>query len=1533
MKSTNNLTGLEIAVIGMAGRFPGAENIGQYWNNIKNGVESISFMSDSEIKELGITKDLLDNPNFVRCKGGEVQGKEYFDAAFFKYLPKEAEILFPHTRVFLECVWEAMEDAGYNADKYNGAIGLYAGASTSFLWEVLIEMSGIEGDMGKFTSFLLRNSDFLCSQTAYKMNFKGPVSFIQTACSTSLMAIDAACRSILTGESQIALAGGVYISMENSGYVYQEGMINSSDGHVRTFDKDASGAVSGEGAGVVVLKLLKKAISDGDNIHAIIKGTFSNNDGDEKVGYTAPGINGQAKAILSALRMAAVDPESIGYIEAHGTATALGDLSEIAALKLAFGTEKRQYCGIGSVKTNIGHLDTAAGVAGFIKAVLALKNKQLPPSLNFKTPNPKIDFENSPFFVNAELKEWKRQQFPRRAGVNSFGIGGTNVHVVLEEAQEPELSSAGRKYQLLLLSAKTATALDAMTRNMKEYLEANKNMDLADLCYTLKVGRKDFPYRRKILCENSDHAIAILSNPESREMRTNKVKVEKRPVVFMFSGLGSQYPEMCRNLYDDEPLFKPELDHCFAAIKEVAGIDLKEIIYHSGSAIADPAIFHQMDIAQYLVFSIGYSLGKLLMAWNIKPDLIIGYSFGEYITACISGVFSLEDAIKIIHKRGELIMSSPSGMMISVPLSRSEITPLLNHHLSLAIDNDAACIISGAENDIVSFEDEMREKRIMCFRLDSTHAVHSTLMAQAAEELKKYIHSIQLNNPKIPYISNVTGDWIKAHEATDPDYWAKQLQNTVEFAAGVNKILSDDKSVFIEIGAGSDISTLVNRLLDAKGITERAINLVRPALNKVSDSKYLINKLGQLWLYGLSIDWKNYYKEEKRHRLSLPTYPFERQKYWKPVEAFFARRKNNHAGKPKNISDWLYVPVWKKSYAVSGNLNTMSDFRVVLIFTDEYGVGDKLADSLSKQSIRIIFVRSGTSYLKVQDYHYQVNPGVYQDYEMLFSDLRMANCLPHRIFHLFSLSGHNDLTISRELLNDTLDSGYYSLLNIAQSLATLNVKSDIHLDVISNKVFDITGSEKIRPDKSTLLGPVKVIPQELLNIHCRLIDTDIYLHENITQQFINQLLNEFAGGMDRNSQNIICIRDNFVWIPDYDNKLFFPSDKDESRLREKGVYLITGGLGGIALNLAQHLAKAAKARVVLVGRSSFPAKSDWAQWLISHNSEDSTSEKIIQLQKIEESGGEVLICSADISDKAAMQKVVAMAEKQFGAVNGIIHTATVPDGALVAVRTREMSEEVFTSKLDGTLILDEIFIDRNLDFVVCFSSLSAFLGGFGQVAYCAANLFMDAFTAYKLKQNRGCFISINWSRWKNTGIAKITEKKHKELTKEELKGGLEIDEALDYFSKIVNYGRLPQVGVAEYDLPVAIAQSRQLQEIDVELKLSGDEVEETEAAKMLARPDLSSEYTPPTNELEVQMAAIWENFFGIKTIGITDNFFELGGDSLKSIVLLKRMKKDLNFDAGIKIFFSKPTIKQIAEEIHEVRSLLERKERRSKITI
>lgn len=1533
MKSTNNLTGLEIAVIGMAGRFPGAGNIEQYWNNIKNGVESISFISDSEIKELGIGKELLDNPNFVRCKGGELKGKEYFDAAFFKYLPKEAEILFPHTRVFLECVWEAMEDAGYNADKYNGAIGLYAGASTSFLWEVLIEMSGIEGDMGKFNSFLLRNSDFICSQTAYKMNFKGPVSFIQTACSTSLVAIDAACRSILTGESQIALAGGVYISMENSGYVYQEGMINSSDGHVRTFDKDASGAVSGEGAGVVVLKLLKKAISDGDNIYAVIKGTYANNDGDEKVGYTAPGINGQAKAILSALRMAAVDPASIGYIEAHGTATALGDLSEIAALKLAFGTEKRQYCGIGSVKTNIGHLDTAAGVAGFIKAVLTLKHKQLPPSLNFKTANPKIDFENSPFFVNTELKHWQRQQFPRRAGVNSFGIGGTNAHIVLEEAPELEPSPAGRKYQLLLLSAKTPTALDAMTRNMKDYLEANKNINLADLCYTLKVGRKDFAYRRKILCESVDHAIGILSNEESREIRTNKVKVEKRPVIFMLSGLGSQYPEMCRNLYDEEPLFRQELDHCFVTIKEVAGIDLKEIVYPSRLAMTDPDIFHQVDIAQYLVFSIGYSLAKLLMAWDIKPDLMIGYSFGEYITACISGVFSVDDAIRIIHKRGELIMSSPPGMMLSVPLSRKEISPLLNHHISLAIDNDAACIISGAEKDIISFENEMREKKIMCFRLNSTRAVHSTMMAAASEELKKYLHGFPLNKPNIPYISNVTGDWIKAHEATDPDYWAKQLQNTVEFSGGINKILSDDKSVFIEIGAGSDITSLVNRLLDAKEITERAINLVRPALNKISDSKYLINKLGQLWLYGLPIDWKNYYKEEKRHRFSLPTYPFERQKYWKPVEAFFARRQNNQAGKPKNISDMLYVPVWKKNYAVSGNPCIMSDVGVVLIFMDEYGVGDKLADNLRKQNTSVIIVESGIRYIKVHDNNYQVNPGVYQDYEMLFSDLRMANCLPNRIFHLFSLSGRNDLKISHEQLNATLDSGYYSLLNIAQSLATLNVKNDVQMDVLSNEVFDITGSQKIRPDKSTLLGPVKVIPQELLNIHCRFIDTDINLDEEITQQSVNQLLNEFTFGMDRNNQNIICIRDNFVWTPDYDNKLFFPSDKDQSRLRERGVYLITGGLGGIALNVAEHLAKTAKARVILVGRSSFPAKNEWTQWLASHNDWDTTSEKIIQLQRIEESGGEVLICSADISNKAAMQEVVAIGEKQFGAVNGIIHTATVPDGALVAVRTREMSEEVFTSKLDGTLILDEIFFDRNLDFVVYFSSLSAFLGGFGQVAYCSANLFMDAFTTYKSKQNSGCFISINWSRWKNTGIAKITEKKHKELTKEELKGGLEIDEALDYFIKIVNYGRLPQVGVAEYDLPVAVTQSRQLQEIDVELKLSGDEVEDTEADKMLARPDLASEYTPPTNELEEQMAAIWENFFGIKMIGVTDNFFELGGDSLKSIVLLKRMKKDLNFDAGIKIFFSKPTIKQIAEEIQEVRSLLERKERRSKITI
>jgi amino acid adenylation domain-containing protein len=915
---------LEIAVIGMVGIFPGAGNIHEFWENLKNGVESITFFTDDELKSDGVDEQLLANPDYIKARG-IIAGVEYFDSSFFGFAPVEAQIMDPQMRIFLHCVWHALEDAGYEPFSYDRCIGLYAGASPNLNWEALTSFTSLNQGMSGFMVAQLADKDFMCTHISYKLNLKGPAVSIQTACSTSLVAIHWAVQGLLNGECEMALAGGVSITYPpKRGYIYQEGMIFSNDAHNRTFDAEARGSIFGDGVGAVVLKPLADAAANGDHIYAIIRGTAINNDGYRKVGYTAPSVEGQAEVIKAAQLMAEVKPESITYIEAHGTATPLGDTVEIEALKQAFNTNKKNYCAIGTVKSNLGHLYSAAGVTGFIKTVLALNHRLIPPSLHFNTPNPEIDFENSPFYVNTGLKEWKSNNGnPLRAGVSSFGIGGTNAHIILEEAptaqsvqhktQTADMRSEGtrglaplstaplseehpsRKYQLILLSAKTPTALDKITENLAEYLKnnllnpgnhenpTNPGPILADMAYTLQVGRKHFPYRRMLVSSTRDVDLDQFGLYMKR-VPTALAREENRPIVFMFCGQGSQYVNMGIDLYRTEPIFREEMDRCSEILNTLVDYDLKEILYPSErSDQSDRSdysdLINQTEITQPLVFAFEYALAKLLICWGIKPWAMIGYSFGEYIAACISGVFSLEDALKLVITRGRLTQQTPAGAMISVPLPEEELKPLLNKDLSLAIVNGPTCIVSGASEAVAAFEKEMKKKRIISVPLNMSQAIHSRLMESIRQEFQQNISRFRLNPPQIPYISNVTARWITGEEAVNPRYWGDHLCTTVRFSHGLKELLKQDNAIFIEIGAGRILGMMVRTHPDKKP-GHMVLNTVKHQQEKIADDYFLLEKVGQLWLHGQRIDWKAFYGKEKRYRVSMPGYPFEGKRYW-----------------------------------------------------------------------------------------------------------------------------------------------------------------------------------------------------------------------------------------------------------------------------------------------------------------------------------------------------------------------------------------------------------------------------------------------------------------------------------------------------------------------------------------------------------------------------------------------------------------------------------------------------------------------------
>ena len=926
----------EVAIIGMAGRFPKARNINEFWKNLRDGVEAISFFTEEELAASGIAPEVFQNPHYVRGRAA-LEDVEDFDAAFFGFNAREAEIMDPQHRLFLECAWEALEDAGYDSEFFSGKIGVYAGESTnSYLLNNLIFNSELLSAVGAFQIMLGNDRNYLTTYTSYKLNLKGPSFTIQTACSTSLVAVHVACQSLLNGECDMVLAGGCSVNVpQKAGYFYREGGIASPDGHCRAFDAEAQGTVGGSGLGVVVLRRLSDALAEGDHIHAVIKGSAINNDGALKAGFTAPSVDAQAEVIAEALAMSGVEAETISYVEAHGTGTPLGDPIEIAALTKAFRetTQAEGFCAVGSVKTNIGHLDAAAGLAGLIKTILALKHKQLPPSLNFREPNPRIEFANSPFYVNDQLSYWKEGAAPRRAGVSSFGIGGTNAHVIVEEAPAvaPPVTSR-RHWHLLTLSARTPAALEKVTDNLAGYLQQHPSQNLADVAFTLQAGRKAFNHRRLLVCRDQGDAVAALKTRDATRLFTAACDASERSIVFMFPGQGAQYVNMGRELYELEPVFREQVNICSELLHQHLEFDLRRVLF-SDEAEATPARrLGQTYITQPALFVICYALARTWMAWGIRPQAMIGHSIGEYVAACLSGVLMLEDALALVATRGRLMQQLPEGAMLAVSLSESAVQPFLKAHTELslaAVNAPKLCVISGPTNRIDVLQEELAAQGIGYRRLHTSHAFHSTMVEPIIRPFTEALRKVELKPLQIPYMSNVTGNWIGAEEAADSSYWSKHLRQTVRFADGLQKLLKESDRIFLDVGPGQTLSAIAAQI-SATSVKPTILASLSHPHKQQSDVSCMLTTLGKLWLNGARADWLGFHQDEIRHRLSLPTYPFERQRYWIDAKHVHARNLSNpqpefsqtlSSSEPNGNSSFSYYsrPDLQNTYVAPGN--------------------------------------------------------------------------------------------------------------------------------------------------------------------------------------------------------------------------------------------------------------------------------------------------------------------------------------------------------------------------------------------------------------------------------------------------------------------------------------------------------------------------------------------------------------------------------------------------------------------------------------
>ncbi len=875
----------DIAVIGMSGRFPKSDNLTQFWDNLIAGKEMINFYSDDELRNAGIEEKDLQNPNFVKADS-RVEDHSSFDYNFFGYTRHEAAIMDPQVRVLHEQVWLALEDSGYNPSVYKEKIGAYLTASDNINWRAYA-MLAQNDKVNPFFLNQISNKNFISTLISYNLNLKGPSYFIDTACSSSLVAIHMACRSLWLKECSIAISGGARIeSTDGKGYIYQEGMVNSKDGHCKAFDKDSSGTIVGEGVGVVVLKRMEDAIRDNDHIYAIIRSSAINNDGDRKVGYTAPSIKGQAECIKLAHQIADVDPNSITYIEAHGTGTRLGDPIEVEALNKAFNYNKEHTCAIGSIKTNIGHLDTTAGVAGLIKAVLALKHKKIPASLNYNTPNPEINFESGPFHVNDKLIDWKSENNePRRAGVSSFGIGGTNAHVVLEEYVGNKKNIDDKSYHLIRYSTNSLKSLTNYQEKLKEFIKSNENDNLSDIAYTLLKGRKQFKYNRFLVANSKQEVVSILEQPDTEALYSGKLN-PKRKIVFMCTGSGSQYVNMCKDLYAQEPYFKMQIDRGFDLLKKETGHNFSEIIY-TNDTLKDPkGTINKNEYTQPIVFVYEYAIAQLLIKWGISPDLMIGHSTGEYVAACLSGVFSFETALSLVVKRAKLMSQTPKGSMLSVGLSEQEIMPFLSSKTCIAaINSPESCVVSGTIDAIDALYEKLETRNISCSKLRISLGAHSYLMDPILDQFRAELEKINFSKPKVPFVSNFTGKFIN-DDVCSPSYWVNHLRSTVRFSEGLTMLLKDPNSIFIEIGPSNALTTMFQQHTNVNTHKNIALNIIRHPRQEIHDQKHLLQKIGELWLSGVDIDWEAYYEQKLPNKISLPGYAFAKTNLPSRVNVF-----------------------------------------------------------------------------------------------------------------------------------------------------------------------------------------------------------------------------------------------------------------------------------------------------------------------------------------------------------------------------------------------------------------------------------------------------------------------------------------------------------------------------------------------------------------------------------------------------------------------------------------------------------------------
>ena len=1452
-----------IAIVGMAGRFPGAESVNEFWELLRKGESGIRDLSEQELEVAGVARELYEREEYIR-RYASFEDPTAFDAAFFGYSPGEADVLDPQHRVFLECAWAAMEDAGYDAQQIEDRVGVYAGAALNSYLVHLHSDAEIREDINQVQAVVSNVMGLMPTRVSYHLDLKGPSCGIQTGCSTSLVAVHQACRSLLDGECDMALAGGVTIGMPTpEGYLFEPGGIASPDGRCRAFDVEGKGTVFGNGVGVVVLKRLSEALEDGDCIRAVVLGSAVNNDGADKVGLLAPSVAGQAEAIERAILRADISPETISYIEAHGTATELGDPVEFAALDQALGAtldKARARCAMGSVKSNVGHLDAAAGIAGLMKTVLSMRHRELPASLNFAQANLQIDLENRPFYVNAKHVPWPEAQGPRRAGVSSFGMGGTNAHVILEQAPAmEELAAEDDQWQILPISAKTESALVARRHQLGSEL-AKSSVRLADIAFTLQAGRRAMRYRQAIVCRNTDEAIEQLEQLDTTNMR---LVDEASPVVFLFSGQGSQYAGMARGLYESEPVFRAAFNDCAAILKPE--LDLVDLVYGGGKEA-----LRETANAQPALFAVEYAMAKFVMNRGVKPSALLGHSLGEYVAVCLAGVLTLEDALHLVRFRGEIMQGCPPGSMLALRGNPKDVERLLEGGLEIAtINAPGQTVVSGTVEAITRLKERLAERDIASQVLETSHAFHSSMMESALPAFRERLSGLSLQAPRLDVISNRTGTWLTAEQATSVEYWVEHLRHTVRFAEGLETLRALSGAVFVEVGPGQALARFAEAQLGAGYAT---VSTLPGAISQMSETETLARATAELWLQGVRLAWRHVHGQQTPRRVPLPVYPFERTPHFVALKTSSTLPTVSvEDAKLPEVEDWFYVPTWRSQPAVKMSTDKSATAIVVLGHPDQR---DQLTQALAADDV--IWVEAGAEWAQTET-GFTVNPVSKADFGRLIDAIGKA---PDRWIHAWSFT--------KEPGHDVFD----SLVALSQSLT-----SPARLEVLVSNSANVTGSEAVILDRSALLGLVNVLPQEVPGLECRLLEGG-----PASAPFVRHLDRELGTPFQK-AHAYIAYRGKRRWVHDYE-AISLP-DTEPTCLAPRAIYLIVGDLvDGLGLVYARALRKNLDAKVMLIGREGLPEPSDWDNWLATHGNQHPVTQLIQQLKALGREGEDIVMTSARIADPSSLKEALAALIERLGAgdsVQGVFYADVMGGEASSALSevTKEDKERIYEHKVNVIRSLEDVLADREVSFVVLQSSLSSVVGGRGFAAYAAANAYLDAFAS-------ACdslpVVSINWDACQ-LGESEVVGESSL------MAAALSPDEVWETTKRVLGNPHLSQVVVSPRPLEPRLQA----------LPSPEDLVSSSERS----RPELETAYVAPSTPVEQAVAKAMGELLGVAKIGAHDDFFALGGHSLLAIQAITKLRKKFQVEVPMRaILQGTPTVAGIAQVIEENMSSL-----------